>query len=448
MTSGTMETSREAGGPRFWKVALLILLLLLLAVSALGYARREELTRLYNVITLFDEGKIVENFRHMDRAFETRPVRRSGSVFEFKQGRPMELPENFAWKGQTFDTEEYLKRTGASGLIVIKDDAIRYEQYWLGNDPTTKWISWSMAKSITSALFGIAVAEGKIESIMDPVTKYVPELAGSGYDGVPIKHVLQMSSGIRFDETYGDFGSDINRMGRALALGTPLLDFIATLKNEREPGTYNHYVSMDTQVLGQVLMNATGKNLAQLTEEKLWSRIGPESDAYWMLDGTGAELAFGGFNATLRDYARFGRLYLNEGNWNGEQVVPAQWVRDSVTPDAPHLMPGENNPNSNWVLGYGYQWWIPINPDGEFLALGVYIQMMYIYPKERLVIARTSAYPDYNTDGDNVELQGIEFFRAIAAQLREEDGESAPTLAATGEVAEAETPAAAPVQNP
>jgi CubicO group peptidase (beta-lactamase class C family) len=399
------------------------------------FAKRAELVRLYNVITLFDEGKIVENFRNMDRAFEARPVRRSGPVFEFTRGEPIELPESFTWKEQTFETGPFLEMSGTSGLIVIKDDAIRYEQYYLGNDASTKWISWSMAKSITSALFGIAVAEGHIASIMDPVTEYVPELAGSGYDGVPIKHVLQMSSGIRFDETYGDFGSDINRMGRALALGTPLIEFISTLENEKPPGTYNHYVSMDTQVLGQVLINATGKSLAQLTEEKLWSKIGPESDAYWMLDGSGTELAFAGYNAVLRDYARFGRLYLNGGNWNGEQIVPADWVRDSLTPDAPHLMPGEDNPDSNWVLGYGYQWWIPIDPDGEFLALGVYVQMLYVYPKERLVIAKTSAYPRYNDDGDDVELATIELFRAIAAQLRDEDA---------SEVPEEPEPAAAP----
>lgn len=409
-----------------------------LIAGGVALLKREQLTRLYNVITLFDADRIVANFRNMDRAFEIREVKRSGPVFDFAQGETMELPETFTWKGQTFETEPFLERTGTSGLIVIKDDAIYYERYRLGNEPSTRWISWSMAKSITSALFGIGVNQGYIESVMDPVTKYVPELEGSGYEGVPIKHVLQMSSGIRFDEDYGDFNSDINRMGRTLALGTPLIDFISTLENEREPGTYNHYVSMDTQVLGQVLINATGKSLAELTEEWLWSRIGAESDAYWMVDGSGTELAFGGFNATLRDYARFARLYLNEGNWNGEQIVPAQWVKDSVTPDAPHLMPGEDNPDSNWVLGYGYQWWIPTDPDGEFLALGVYIQMLYVYPKEDLIIVRTSAYPDYNTDGDTVELQSIELFREIARKLRTDDE---ATSLSVGETARAATAA-------
>lgn len=393
------------------------------ALIAAGVAllKREQLTRLYNVVTLFNEDRIVDNFRNMDRAFEIRTVERSGPVFEFEQGGTLELPETFTWKDRTFETESFLEETWTTGLIVVKDDAIRYERYWRGNDASTPWISWSMAKSVTSALFGIAVEKGLIESIQDPVTKYVPELEGSGYENVPIKHVLQMSSGIRFDEDYADFNSDINRMGRALALGTPLIDFIGTMENEREPGTYNHYVSMDTQVLGHVLMNATGKNLSTLTEQWLWSKIGAQSDAYWMVDASGAELAFGGFNATLHDYARFGRLYLNEGEWNGERVVPERWVHDSVTPDAPHLMPGEDNPDSNWILGYGYQWWIPIDPDGEFLAIGVYNQLLYIYPKEKLVIAKTSAYPDYNTDGDDREMQTIELFRAIAAELRTGD---------------------------
>lgn len=418
-----MAKQRRASVLRYLGIGVAIFVLI---AGGVALMKREQLTRLYNVITLFQADRIVENFRHMDRAFEIREVERSGPVFDFEQGETMELPGTFTWKGQTFETEPFLERTGTSGLIVIKNDAIRYERYWLGNDPTTRWISWSMAKSITSALFGIALERGFIEDIMDPVTQYVPELEGSGYEGVPIRHVLQMSSGIRFDEDYADFSSDINRMGRALALGTPLIDFIATMENEREPGTYNHYVSMDTQVLGQVLINPTGKSLSELTEDWIWSRIGAESDAYWMVDGSGTELAFGGFNATLRDYARFARLYLNQGEWNGEQIVPAQWVKDSVTPDAPHLMPGENNPDSNWVLGYGYQWWIPIDPDGEFLALGVYIQMLYIYPKEGLIIARTSAYPDYNTDGDDVELQSIELFRAIAAKLRAADGAAPP----------------------
>jgi len=262
------------------------------------------------------------------------------------------------------------------------------------------------------------VDEGYIESIEDPATKYVPFLIGSGYEGVRIKDILQMSSGVRFDETYADFFSDINRMGRVIALNTSLADFIHTLENEREPGTYNHYVSMDTQVLGMVLMEATGKSLTELLEEYIWKPVGMEADAYWLVDGDGAELAFGGLNAVLRDYARFGLLYLHGGKRGDDQIVPADWVIASVTPDAPHLMPGEN-PASGWVMGYGYQWWIPDGPENDFMAIGIYNQFIYVNPDLGVVIAKNSAYADYDTDGEEKELESVAVFRAIAHALAE-----------------------------
>jgi CubicO group peptidase (beta-lactamase class C family) len=197
-----------------------------------------------------------------------------------------------------------------------------------------------------------------------------------------------------------------------------LNNFVATLPGERQPGTYNRYVSADTQVLGLVLQGATGKNLSDYTREKLWDHLGAEFDAEWLIDPAGTEMAFGGFNAALRDYARFGLLYLNEGrNFQGRQLVPASWVRASVTPDAPHLMPGRNNPDSPFPMGYGYQWWIPENPEGDFLAIGIYGQFIYVHPKYRVVIAKSSAYVDYNNSGDEMEFESVEAFRAIARAL-------------------------------
>jgi CubicO group peptidase (beta-lactamase class C family) len=162
---------------------------------------------------------------------------------------------------------------------------------------------------------------------------------------------------------------------------------------------------------------ATGQTLTSYLEKMIWQRIGMESDAYWLVDSKGRELAFGCLNAVLRDYARFGQLYLNEGLWAGEQVVPAEWVRASVTPDAPHLQPGRN-PASNSVLGYGYQWWIPGDPEGDYVAIGVYNQFIYINPTHRVVIAKSSAYPDYTVDGVEKELETIAAFRAIAKSLQ------------------------------
>jgi len=193
-----------------------------------------------------------------------------------------------------------------------------------------------------------------------------------------------------------------------------------------------------------VLRRVNGRPLSEYLEEKLWQPLGMESDALWLVDGTGMEVAFGGLNAVLRDWVRFGRLYLHEGEWNGRQIIPAEWVRASITPDAPHLQPGQN-PLSNWVLGYGYQWWLPENPEGDFLAIGVYGQFLYVHPRHGVVIARSSAYADYNapperagagdgfpeetlagaeadsgrsnTDGDDMELEAIQAFRAIASDL-------------------------------
>ena len=225
-----------------------------------------------------------------------------------------------------------------------------------------------------------------------------------------------MSSGIRFDEDYAAFFSDINRMGRAIAFNKSIDSFVATLENERPPGTYNHYVTMDTQVLAMVVREATGESIREYTESRLWHRVGMESEAYWLVDSQGIELASFGLNAVLRDYARFGQLYLQEGVWDGEQIIPREWVQASRTPDAPHLIPGPNRASTS-EFGYGYQWWIPPEPDGDFLGIGIYNQYIYIYPRYRVVIAKSSAYPAYDNDGDERTMQSIAAFRAIAAQV-------------------------------
>jgi CubicO group peptidase (beta-lactamase class C family) len=408
------KTKKEKKGGILSKL-LKVGIVLLVALVALGAFYHKEIKRLKNVITLFDEGVIIENFRSMDTIIDYKVVHKGDTTFEFGKDE-MALPKTYEYKGETKDIAEFLEGTWTTGLIVIKDDKIAFEEYYLGNTEESKAISWSVAKSFVSALVGIAIDEGHIKDISDPVTDYVPMLKGTGYDNVSIKDVLQMSSGVRFNEDYFDFFSDINRMGRVIALNLSLDNFVASLEPEREPGTYNHYVSMDTQVLGMVLREATGQDLSSYLEEKIWKKIGMESDAYFLTDGKGMELAFGGLNVVLRDYARYGRLYLNDGNWNGDVIVPADWVKASVTPDAPHLMPGEN-PASDWVLGYGYQWWLPENPEGDFLGIGVYHQFLYVHPDLNVVIAKTSAYAHYDVDGFEKELETIAVFRAIVKGL-------------------------------
>jgi CubicO group peptidase (beta-lactamase class C family) len=331
-------------------------------------------------------------------------------------GKPMALPTAFRAQDREIDTARFLAEVETTGLLVMKDDRVVFEDYWLGNDATTQTVSWSVVKSFVSALVGIALHEGVLQSVEDPVTRYVPELAGSGYDGVRLKDVLQMSSGVRWNEDYSDPASDINVFGRVFRKGESLDAFAARCVRGREPGTYNLYNSTDTHVLGMVLRRASGRSLSDYLKEKLWDPIGAEADAFWIVDDHGAEMAGGGLNAVLRDYARLGALYLNGGVWNGTRIVPEAWVKASVTPDAPHLMPGAR-PTALLPSGYGYQWWVP-DDSGVFIAIGIYNQFVYVDPAARVVIAKSSAFRDYATSTAPEAYKSVEhaaLFRAIAA---------------------------------
>lgn len=391
--------------------ALIIVVLVLILIVFFPTIKK-----LHHVIYLFDENKIVENFRTMDQYFPVKRLSSSANPTIYPKAEKMNpLPPSFQYEGKEVETQWFLEGSKTTGLIVIQNDSITLEKYYLGNTPTTKNISWSLAKSFIATLFGIAVNEGHIKDLAQPVEEYVPELKGSGYQGVSIKDVLQMSSGVKFNEDYGDFNSDINRWGRAFALGNPQDSFAASLVREKTPGTFHHYVSMDTHVLGMILTRATKKSITQYMQEKLWDPMGMEHDAYWVIDNTDMELAFCGLNTTLRDYAKLGSLYLNNGKWRDQQIISKKWIKDSTTPDAPHLIPGDN-PNSAHELGYGYQWWIPESKDGEYIAQGVYNQTIYVNPKTRTVIVKLSANDLFN-DKSYIPSQyqaTLEFFRTIA----------------------------------
>lgn len=400
-----------------WILGILgALIVVALIATAIFWKDIQEIRGVLRYAQAFEEKHIVDNFRSLYKQYPSKIMQHSDATFNMPVNS-RELPETYVWEGNTKSIDAWIKETGTTGLVVIKDGEIVFERYFQGNEQSTHTISMSVSKSVVSFLMGTALADGKISSLQDPVEKYAATLKGSGYEGVTIKNVLQMSSGVRFNEDYGDLKSDIVRLVAAFTSGS-VNEFVATLPNELEPGTFNRYVSADTQVLAMVLQGATGKSLTEYGEEKLWSRLGTKYDAYWLTDVKGMEMSFGGLNAALRDYARFGLLYLNDGrNHKGEQLVPAEWVRASVEPDAPHLMPGKDNPGSDWPMGYGYQWWIPENPQGDFAAIGIYGQFIYIHPTHNVVIAKSSAYVDYNNTGDEMEFESMEAFRAIAKGL-------------------------------
>mgnify|MGYP000210711543 FL=1 len=398
----------------------LTLLVATLLVSSLFWT---QLRQLYHTIQLFDEDVIVENFSHMDVIIPNITIKRSGQVNEFVKA-PQALPETFQYLGETRTMDSFLSQTSATALVVIKDNNLTFEDYYQGTSQWDQRISWSMAKSFLSAIFGVAVQEGFIKDLNQSVTEYVPSLTGSGYDGVSIKNVLQMSSGVLFNEDYADFNSDINRFGRVMALGGSFDEFAASLSTEREQGEYMHYVSLDTHVIGMVLRAATGMSIEDYFQEKLWSKLGTERDAIYITDSTGQPMVLGGLNLITRDYARMGTLYRDRGLINGEQVIPAQWIEDSITPDAPHLMPGKRDTSSS-KFGYGYQWWLPDNPKQEFMALGIYGQHIYVNREYNVVIVKNSAdraFMDNEYEHTDIALAA---YRTIAKSLADQEMQTA-----------------------
>jgi CubicO group peptidase (beta-lactamase class C family) len=388
---------------------------LLMIIIVTLFLKWDAAKRLYEVTTLFNQDKIVSNFSNMGEIFETVEIHSAAEPYYFNLSAQA-LPKNFRYKDRRVETQEFLERTSTTALVVLKGENITHESYHLGTEAEDKRISWSVAKSFLSALIGVAVEQGKIENINEPVTNYVPSLGNSGYNGVTIKNVLQMSSGVAFDEDYKRFSSDINRMGRLMALGGSFDDFARSLTKEREQGTFLHYVSIDTHVLGMVLRAATGETIADYFNSQLWSKIQPESSSYYITDAGGEPMVLGGLNMRSRDYLKVGKLFRDGGRWNGQQVIPESWVEQSVTPDSPHLMPGKRD-NSETDLGYGYQWWLPKDSDQEFMALGIYDQFIYVDNKSGVVIVKNSAYIGFTENNYESSNESVAFFRGIVKSL-------------------------------
>jgi CubicO group peptidase (beta-lactamase class C family) len=392
-----------------WKKTGLVLLFVIVIFSIWFYPKYKMLN---HTIYLFDEDKIVNNFRSFDSVWPVGVMEASTNKYIYPKNVPITLPESFEFNGNSYESLKFLKDSWTTGFLVIQNDSIVFEDYYLGNTESTRNISWSMAKSFISALMGIAIEEGHIKNINQNVEEYVPELMGSAYEGVRIKDVLQMSTGVKFNEDYGDFYSDINRWGRGFAMGNSQDAFAGTLEREVEPGTINHYVSINTHVLGMILTKATGSTITDYMREKLYNPLGMEYNGYWLLDGKNMEMALGGLNLTLRDYAKIGSLFLNNGLMNGKQIIQEEWVQASVIPDGPHVQPGSE-------FGYGYQWWIPKSDVGEFMALGVYNQNIYINPETNTVIVKLSANPKYNDPSyvPSSNYAALELYRAITNQF-------------------------------
>ena len=363
---------------------------------------------LYTSLNSFKDENLAHTFQHTPEIQPTKKISKGTDTFEFVKEDNATLADGFRFEDTFYSSEQFMNDTKTSAMLVIKDDVIKYEKYFFGGNEDTLFSSNSMGKSFVSALMGIAVSEGYVESVEDPIGKYIPKFAGTEMENIPIRACLQMASGINFNED-----KDMSGFSMRTLMGKLAMKVISTYGMQEEPYTYRRYLSINTEILGQVIKNATGRSLAEYMEERLWKKIGAAHDAYWTLSN-GTELAMGGLSVSLRDYARFARLYLNEGSYEGKQILEKQWIQDSMDISAEYSKPGSNYDAYN-AIGYGYQWWIPEGDKGEFMAIGVYGQWIYVNPANRVIIVKLSADPNFMEKG--YELKHVEFFRAIAQEI-------------------------------
>ena len=354
----------------------------------------------------------VRTFRNIERLFPTRTVRRGTHVYPLP---PSEAPlkgVEFTSAGKKYDMYDYMSLNRVSGLLILKNGKIAFERYELGNNQTTRWMSMSVVKSITSTLVGVAIKDGHIKSIDDPVTNYLPTLGGSAYEGVTIRDLLQMASGVNWDETYTNPLSDRRRMLELQLSGNPgsILQLMSRLGRAGEPGTIWNYNTGETHVVGELIHAAVKRPVAEYLSERIWSKFGMESDATWWLESSnGQEIGGSGLSATLRDYGRFGLFVMNHGFVGGEQILPEGWVSEAGTSK---IIGGKK-------VNYGYMWWIPdasANPvhEGAFLARGIFGQSIYINPAANVVVVVWSARPK-PTGPDTISDE--DFFAAVVRAL-------------------------------
>lgn len=359
------------------------------ATSLNMYKRDITLTESLKYLTDL-ETNISYVYSHQHEYFNTHvlQVNPSPMPYQWKE-RKISLPLYFTHNNTTFETAKWLREHDTDGLIVIKDNTLVFEEYYnQWNNRNSLHISYSVVKSFISLLVGTFVDEEKID-IENPIDMYVPELNASGYGGVSIRSILRMASGVKFTEDYGDPDSDINLFGRSFFIGASLDTFVLNMKNELPGGTFRKYVSIDTQVLAMMLQRVGEKSVTEILAERLWSKMQMECDAFFLTDAFNMELALGGLNTCLRDYAKIGMLVLQKGDWFGTPIVSTEWIQESTSWNDDPILQADaiDRGMANTPFGYGYQWWVGY----EYVqALGIGLQAVYINPERKIVIAKTA----------------------------------------------------------
>lgn len=325
---------------------------------------------------------VVYNFADTNdhRKFPARPLPVSPRPFHYAVAATETAPRTITANGEEMAFDRFLEKYRTVAFLVIQRDTVVYERYFKGYGPGRMHTSFSMAKSVMSMLVGCAIADGLITDVHQPVTDLIPELKQHGFTGVTVEHLLQMTSGLKFNESYS------NPFGNAAKFyyGRRMYRYMAKMQLEHAPGEQFNYQSGSSQLLGWVVERALRQHkdprtVTAYANDRLWAPLGMEYDGSWSIDRKkgGIEKTFCCLNARARDYAKLGSLYLHHGNWQGEQLVPSQWVEQSTRVDTAN--------GSAWY--YQYQWWLP-SRNGDFMAHGILGQYIYVNPAKELVVVR------------------------------------------------------------
>lgn len=336
-------------------------------------------------------------FRALDRLpilAKSRVIPAGDSPRPLPPGPPLEL---------SIDIDAYMAGQRSAALLIVHDGKLRLERYGLGFDADGRWTSFSVAKAITSTLVGAALRDGAIRSMDDKVSDYIADMKGSAYDDVTIRQLLTMTSGVQWDETYDDPESDVARFNKhePPAGVDALVSYMRQLPREAPAGTLWNYSTGETNLVGILVGEATGRQLSDYLSEKIWIPAGMEQDATWILSRSGTEISGCCIQAATRDFARFGLFILEGARVDGQAIVPEGWLADATTKQADIGRPGR---------GYGYQWWT--FDDGSFAARGIFGQGLFIDPKRRIVIVSNANWAGGARDpvADNARY---DFYRAV-----------------------------------
>ncbi|HLZ82209.1 MAG TPA: serine hydrolase [Caulobacteraceae bacterium] len=340
-------------------------------------------------------------YRNMEKVYPVKVIARGDAVHSLPAAaRPID--PTFSYKGVTYDTAAYMAAFRTSGVLVIKDGHIVLERYGLGRTSDERWTSFSVAKSVTSTLIGAAIADGRIGGLDDPVTRYIPELKGSAYEGVTVRQLITMTSGVKWNEDYSDLNSDVAKVGLTILEPgvNPVVSYMRRLPREAPPGSKFVYKTGETDLAGILLTNAVGMPMAQYLSEKIWKPYGMEQDGIWLEDLAGHERGGCCISMTLRDYGRFGEFMLDGGKAGGRPVLPPGWIADATSP---HV---KEPP-------YGYFWWLL--PDG-YEGEGIFGQTVSVFPKDHLVVVINSAWG--KAWDDDIDAARHKYLDAIRAATK------------------------------